>query len=884
MSEMETTYNPTSFEKKWYQHWTERGFFKAPTGSAKKPYTILMPPPNVTSQLHMGHGSTYTIQDILVRWKRMKGFNALWLPGTDHAGIATQMMVEKALESEEGKTRQQVGRDGMLERLHAWKAKYGGIITEQFRSLGFSCDWDREAYTMDPQLSRAVRAIFVQLYNEGLVYRGQRLVNWDPALKTAISDDEIETIEMNATLWHFNYPIHESPGEFIPIATTRPETMLGDTAVAVNPDDERYKHLVGKQVKLPFSERLIPIIADGYVAADFGTGCVKITPAHDFNDFEMGKRHKLPMINVMNDDGTMSDQCPQRFRGLDRFLARKDIVKGMKELGLFIKDETHRNAVPHSDRSKAVIEPRLSMQWFVKMKELAAPAIQVAKSGELSFHPDLWKKTYLHWLENIQDWCISRQIWWGHRIPIWYCQHCQAVTTGMEDPTKCGSCGSADIRQDEDVLDTWFSSWLWPISPFGWPEKTKDLQYFYPTDTLVSANEILFLWVARMVMIGLKTQGRVPFKHVYMAPTICDKQGRKFSKTLGNGIDPLDVIEKHGTDALRLGVSIAPFGGRVRMEFNDFEHSARFVNKLWNSARFLMRYTSQDAKLEPLNPNQMDLASKWLVEEFARTADDVDHLLSQFRINEAINRMYQFTWGSFCDWGLECAKEALNGSDEKAKAQTVSVLVYVLEGVLRFFSPVMPFICEELWHRLPSHPAWPRAESLMISDYPDGSKLTRFKEAGDSWAMVQELITGIRSTRALAQINPKDPLTVKMRADANLTKIVMDVAHLIKRLATVGDIHAAPDVKRPGQSLVTIGKGFEAYIPATGLIDVVAEKKRLSSERDRVTKILSGLKSKLENPNFADRAPEDVVQQTKDQFANMTSQLKSLEQNLEALA
>lgn len=454
----------------------------------------------------------------------------------------------------------------------------------------------------------------------------------------------------------------------------------------------------------------------------------------------------------------------------------------------------------------------------------------------------------------------------------------------MDDPSQCSKCGSIEIHQDEDVLDTWFSSWLWPISPFGWPNKTKDLNYFYPTDTLVTANEILFLWVARMVMVGLKTQGKVPFKDVYMAATICDKQGRKFSKTLGNGIDPLDVIAKHGTDALRFtGVALSPLGGRVRMEIGDFEHGARFVNKLWNSARFLMRYTSKDTEIEALDSAHLDLASKWLIEEFARTADDVEKLFNQFRINEAISRMYHFTWGSYCDWGLECAKEALNGPDGKAKSQAISVLVYVFEGILRFFSPVMPFITEELWHRLPAHPAWSRPGSLVVADYPDGGKLMRFKEAGDSWALVQDLITGIRSTRALAQINPKDTIDVHMRAEGELSQVVMKVAPLVKRLASVKDIIASPTVTRPGQSLVTIGKGFEAYIPASGIIDVAAEKKRLAGERDRVTKVLAGLKAKLENPNFADRAPEDVIQQTKDQFANMTSQLKSLEQNLEAL-
>ncbi len=883
MSEMEITYDPKVFETKWYDHWMKGGFFTAEVDTTKKPYTILMPPPNVTAQLHMGHGTTYTAQDILVRWKRMKGFNALWLPGTDHAGIATQMMVEKSLEKE-GKTRQQIGRDAMLVRLHAWKDKYGGMISEQFKSMGFSCDWSREAYTMDPGLSKAVRSIFVELYNAGLIYRGERLVNWDPTLKTAISDDEIETVEMNATIWTFNYPIHELPGQFIGIATTRPETLLGDTAVAVNPDDERYQHLIGKHVKLPFTDRVIPIIADSYVSADFGTGCVKITPAHDFNDFEMGKRHKLPFISILNEDATISDNCPERFRGLDRFVARKEVVKGMKELGLYLKDETHRNAVPHSDRSKSILEPRLSLQWYVKMKELALPAIEVAKNGELNFHPDLWKKTYLHWLENIQDWCISRQIWWGHRIPIWYCKKCSNTTTGMDDPAACATCGSAEIKQDDDVLDTWFSSWLWPISPFGWPEKTKDLDYFYPTDTLVTANEILFLWVARMVMVGLKTKGQVPFKDVYMAATICDKQGRKFSKTLGNGIDPLDVIAKHGTDALRFtGVALSPLGGRVRMDIGDFEHGARFVNKLWNSARFLLRSTSKDATIEPLNPLTMDLASKWLVEEFARTADDVDKLLNQFRINEAINRVYQFTWGSYCDWGLECAKEALTGSDQKAKAQAVSVLVYVFEGILRFLSPVMPFITEELWSRIPSHPAWARPASLVIADYPDGTTLQRFSEAGDQWSLVQDLITGIRSARAMANINPKETVDVHMRADVALSKIVNDAGPLIKRLATVKDLQASPTMPRPGQSLVSVGKGFEAYIPAAGILDVTAERKRLTGERDRISKVLTGLKAKLDNPNFASRAPEDVLLQTKEQLENMTSQLKSLEQNIEAL-
>jgi valyl-tRNA synthetase len=885
MSDLNQVYSPKDFEKKWYKYWTDHKFFEAPVDPSKTPYTILMPPPNVTSQLHMGHGTTYTIQDILVRWKRMLGFNALWLPGTDHAGIATQMMVEKSLLAEEGKTRHDVGRDEMLRRLHAWKEKYGGMITQQFRSLGFSCDWSKEAYTMDPKLSKAVRSIFVNLFESGLIYRGERLVNWDPILKTAISDDEIETIEMNATLWHFNYPIHELPGEFISIATTRPETMLGDTAVAVNPDDERYKHLVGKHVDLPFVGRKIPIVADNYVSAEFGTGCVKITPAHDPNDFELGKRHKLPMINVMNDDATMADCVPEKFRGLDRFVCRKEIVKAMKELGLFIKDETHRNAVPHSDRSKAVIEPRLSKQWFVKMKDLAEPAIRVAQNDELKFHPALWKKTYLHWLENIQDWCISRQIWWGHRIPIWYCKKCPEVSTGMEDPTACKACGSNQIHQDEDVLDTWFSSWLWPISPFGWPEKTKELQYFYPTDTLVTANEILFLWVARMVMVGLHTVGQVPFKDVYMAATICDKQGKKFSKTLGNGIDPLDVIEKHGTDALRFtGVALSPLGGRVRMDIADFEHGARFVNKLWNAARFLLRYIGPNDKIVAMDPSKLDLSSKWLLEEFAVASEDTNKLLGEFRVNDAANRIYHYVWGSYCDWGLECAKESLNSPDAAAKQQTVSCLVYIFDGILRLLSPIVPFVTEELWHSLPKHPQSPPAKSLVVAEFPTGKTPHRFGSESSSWSRVQDLITGIRSVRAFSSINPKTTLSVHVKCDQDFSKTILSCAPLIKRLAHLDNIVSGVAVERPGQSLVSIGRGFEAYIPASGLIDVNSEVKRLTGEKERVKKVLAGIKAKLDNKNFVDKAPEDVLEQTNAQFNNMSSQLQSIEENLKALS
>jgi valyl-tRNA synthetase len=880
-----TAYNPKDYEAKLYEFWVKSGFFKASRDSKKPPYTIIMPPPNVTSQLHMGHGTGYTMQDILIRWKRMKGFEALWMPGTDHAGIATQMMVEKALEKE-GKTRQQLGRDEFTKRLWGWKDKYGGMILDQFRKLGFSCDWDRLAFTMDKGPAEAVRKIFVDLYNDGLIYRGERLVNWDPVLKTAISDDEIETKEVNGHLWHIKYPI-DGTSETITVATTRPETMLGDTAVAVHPDDERYKHLVGKKVKLPLVGRLIPIIADDYVKSDFGSGVVKITPAHDPNDFEMGKRHKLPMIDVMNPDATINDKAPEQFRGLPRFEARKKVIKELKALELLEKEESYKHSVPHSERSKEVIEPRLSLQWFVDMKKLAAPAAEAARKGELKFHPDMWVKTYLHWLDNIQDWCISRQLWWGHRIPIWYCKKCEKTTTGLsdgKDPTKCGHCGCTEIRQDDDVLDTWFSSWLWPISTFGWPEKTPDLKHFYPTDVLVTAPEIIFLWVARMVMVGLYSEKQLPFKDVFLTATVCDKQGRKFSKTLGNGIDPMDVIDKYGTDAVRFtAVQLAPLGGRIRMSEEDFEAGGRFVNKIWNAARFLMGNIKPGDTVKPLDTAKLDPSGKWLLTQLADAAANVDKNLENYRINDATDAVYHMIWGSFCDWGLETAKVALTGNDAAARQQAISLLVYVLEGILRLASPVMPFVTEEIWGKIPRHPDWDATKSLMVASFPDAAKLKRFPKEAAEWQRVQDLISSIRSARSQAGLPPRTELDAHVRCDAELAPSFNAAAADIQRLAGVAQFKAGADVKNPGQCLVAVGRGYEAYIPAGSLIDVPKERARLEGEKARISKIVAGIDAKLSNPNFADKAPADVVQATRDQRANMASQLDSLARNLESL-
>lgn len=886
MIELEPSYDPKKYEQKWYQNSVNKKHFSAVVDSQKLPFTILMPPPNVTSQLHMGHGLGYSIQDLLTRWKRMKGYNACWLPGTDHAGIATQMMVEKELEKE-GLTRRGLGREKFFDRLTSWKEKYGGIILEQFKIMGFSCDWERLAYTMDPKLSEAVRYVFVSLYKEGLIYRGERLVNWDTALQTAISDDEVENKEVNGFLYYFRYPI-EGSDEQIPIATTRPETMLGDTAVAVNPEDDRYKHLIGKKARLPFVERLIPIIADDYVKSEFGTGAVKITPAHDPNDFEIGKRHSLPFINVMTETGSMAENTPTPFRGMDRFAARKEVVKQMKAIGLFDEEKSYKTTLPHSERSKTVIEPRLSLQWFVKMKDLAEPAAEVARSGELQFHPENWRKTYLYWLDNIQDWCISRQLWWGHRVPIWYCSDCAGLTTGLEDPTACEHCQSTKIKQDEDVLDTWFSSWLWPLSPFGWPDKEenlKDLNYFNPTDVLVTAPEIIFLWVARMVMVNLKFRKAIPFKHVYFNATVCDKQGRKFSKTLGNGIDPLEVIEKYGADAVRFtAISLAPLGGRVRMDRDDFENGARFVNKIWNAARLVFQHLDSDQKLPKLAELNLTLAEKWLVHRLRDAAERINSNLESFRVNDAVEELHHFIWGAFCDWGLECAKTDLASSDPLHKQRALSALVYVLDGALRLAHPVMPFVSEELWTKLPAHPDWgPRPASLCLARYPQSMDIPSFPDESKLWKSVQDIISGIRSVRQQMGLPPKEELPAFIKADAELIKTVSGAEDWIKRLAKVSDISSGVDMKRPAQSLTSVGKGFEVYLPVQGLIDIDKEVKRLENEEQRLSKILTGLCSKLDNANFVSRAPEEVLEQTRAQKLNIEEQIKAIKRNLDAL-
>ena len=879
MSKIEAAYDPKGYEEEIWELWKKNKIFDSKPSADKEPYTILMPPPNVTSKLHMGHGLGYSIQDLLIRWKRMLGFNTCWLPGTDHAGIATQMMVEKSLE-EKGSSRAQLGRESFLKACKEWKDENGSLILEQFKKMGFSCDWDKTAYTMDPALSAAVRHVFVDLFNQGLIYRGERLVNWDPELQTAISDDELENKEIQGKLWFFRYSIIGTE-EQIPIATTRPETMLGDTAVAVNPEDERFKHLIGKEVILPFSKRKIPIIADSYVKGEFGTGAVKITPAHDPNDFQIGNRHNLAFINIFDEQAKCNKNTPANFQGLDRFEARKRVIKELKALELFDEEKNYKHSVPHSERSKAIIEPRLSKQWYVNMKAMAAEAAECARSGEISFYPKAWKKTYLYWLDNIQDWCISRQLWWGHRIPIWYCNSCNKAFTGIEDPEKCDTCDSSRLVQDEDVLDTWFSSWLWPLSPFGWPKTQENLNYYYPTNALITGAEIIFLWVARMVMVGKKYLGQVPFKDIYFNAIVCDKKGRKFSKTLGNGIDPLDVIDKFGADAVRYtAVSLAPLGGRVRMEVNDFENGSKFINKLWNAARFLLSQCETDFCPKSLTQINLTLEHKWLIHQLDKSSENINNQLEAYRVNEAVEEIYQFLWGSFCDWSIETGKESLAQKDE-AKEDTLSVLIYCLDGALRLAHPIIPFVTERLWQTLPKSPDWEAAACLAMAKFPTASQV-RYREESSQWQTVLDIVSASRSTRTQAGIPHGKKVKAFLKAD-NQTKTLAEnsasTLKLLGKLTKIDFIESPPKMT----CLTAVRSRFSLYIPADGLIDLSKELDRLKAEEKRVGKIVNGLEKKLANPNFSKKAPPEIISETETKLLNMTKQWKEIKANLVSL-
>lgn len=862
----------------------EQRLFAADSGSPREPYVILMPPPNVTDRLHMGHGLNNALQDIYIRWQRMLGKEVCWLPGTDHAGIATQMMVEKALQ-EEGIDRHQLGREEFVKRCWQWKEKHGDIIVAQLQRLGASADWERQAFTMSPQLSQAVRSMFVDLYHKGLIYRGERLVNWDFALHTAISDDEVVNVEETGKLWSFAYPLADGDGELV-VATTRPETMFGDTAVAVHPDDARYRRYVGKKVKLPLTNRTLPVIADPYVKRDFGSGCVKITPGHDFNDFVVGKRHKLPLLNIFDAQGLLNEQTPSAVRGLAREQARTHTVQLMQEAGLLRAEVSHRLTRPYSDRSKVLIEPRLSQQWFLKMQPLVTEAVRIAKDDELRFYPHSWKKTYLHWLENIEDWCISRQLWWGHRIPVWHCRACERQTVATEDPSCCEHCNSSELAQDEDVLDTWFSSWLWPFSTLGWPapQDARAMQKFYPSQVLITGADIIFLWVARMVIAGIEAIGRPPFKDVYFNAIICDHQGRKFSKTLGNGIDPLAVIDAHGADAVRYTcVSLAPLGGRARMGLKDFEHGGRFVNKIWNAARFLLAQPALQQELPPLARDHLSVTEKWLLSEFAQTAQHISAHLQDYRVDSMAEVLYHFIWGTYCDWGVEITKSILK-QQKLPPERILSTMCYVMDGLLRLAHPVMPFISEEIWQRLPAHPDWDRPRSLAIAAFPDAAHIVAVKaEELQDWNFTRRLITAVRTLRSRGTIPPRTAITVSIVIGAAAAGLHADEEWL-REMAVLDDIQwLAADDPKPVPALVQVGAGFEVYTAAAGYIDPQREKAKLRKEQARLAALLNKVHNKLDNPAFCSKAPSHVLQEQRVRQRSLQEQLHSVELNLQAL-
>ncbi|MBG9793072.1 valine--tRNA ligase [Paenibacillus dendritiformis] len=851
---MPTTYDPKAAEQKWYAYWQEGEYFKAGRRPDAEPYTIVIPPPNVTGMLHIGHALDFTLQDIIIRSKRMQGYDALWLPGSDHAGIATQTKVEQKLR-EEGVTRYDLGREKFLERVWEWKDSYAATIREQWAKMGFSLDYSRERFTLDEGLSRAVREVFVKLYEKGLIYRGKYIINWDPAARTALSDIEVEYKEVQGHLYHLKYPLKDGSGS-ITVATTRPETMLGDTAVAVHPEDERYKHMIGKMLVLPIVGREIPIIADEYVDMEFGSGAVKITPAHDPNDFEMGLRHDLPQINVMDESGTMNEAAGS-YQGLDRAECRKQIVKDLQALGVLIKIEDHVHQVGHSERTGAVVEPYLSTQWFVKMKPLAEAAIEAQKNGQgVRFVPERFEKTYLQWIENVRDWCISRQLWWGHRIPAWYCEDCGHMTVAREDAASCSSCGSAKLRQDEDVLDTWFSSALWPFSTLGWPEQTDDLKRYYPTSVLVTGYDIIYFWVARMIFTALEFTGEIPFKDVLMHGLVRDADGRKMSKSLGNGVDPLEVIEKYGADAMRFMISTSSTPGQdLRFRWERVEQARNFANKIWNASRFALMnlegFTYEDIDLS----GKLGTADRWILHRLNETARDITRLMDAYEFGETGRVLYNFIWDDLCDWYIEFAKLSLYNGDAAAKKTTQSVLAYVLDRTLRMIHPFMPFISEEIWQHLPHE-----GETITLAAWPEYDAAFEAPDAVREMSLLMDMIRAVRNIRAEVNVpmSKKIELLVKP-ANAEYERNINDNLEYVERFCGTSKLSVDLNASAPGKAMTAVVTGAELYLPLAGLIDIEQEIARLEKEVEHLNKEVERVEKKLSNEGFMAKAPEKVV-------------------------
>ena len=876
-NELPKTYDPSATEDKLYKTWEEKGYFNAEVDKNKKPFTIVIPPPNVTGQLHMGHAFDETLQDILIRTKRMQGYSALWMPGTDHAGIATQIKVEENLRKEEGLTRYDLGREKFLERVWAWKNQYGDRIIQQLKKLGSSCDWRRERFTMDEGCSKAVKEVFVNLYNKGLIYKGSRIINWCPHCATALSDAEVEYETQPGKLWYIKYDIKDSD-ECMIVATTRPETFMGDSGIAVNPEDERYKHLVGKMAILPIIGREIPIFADDYVDKEFGTGCVKTTPCHDPNDFEMGQRHNLEQILVFNEDATVNENGG-KYQGMDRYECRKAVLADLEAEGRLVKIEDHTHNVGTCYRCGTTVEPMTSAQWFVKMAPLAKDAIRVVDEGEIKFVPERFSKTYTRWMENVHDWCISRQLWWGHRIPAYYCEDCGEMVVAKEDVTTCPKCGGHHIRQEEDVLDTWFSSALWPFSTLGWPDKTPELEYFYPTDTLVTGYDIIFFWVARMIFSGMEHMKEVPFKTVYIHGLVRDEQGRKMSKSLGNGIDPLKVIDQYGADALRftLATGNSP-GNDMRYSKDRVEASRNFCNKIWNASRFIqMNLTIDKVQL----PKTLTMEDKWILSKFNTLVQDVTTNIDKYELGIAAQKLNDFIWDVFCDWYIEIAKTRLQNKDDKETCENVqNVLCYVLSGSMQLLHPFMPFITEEIYCTLN-----PDEDSIMIAAWPKETEDFAYAEDEAAVEMMKEAVRSIRGVRTSMNVPPSKKASVfVVTEDTSVQEIFRNGAVFFATLAGASEVHVQADKAGIADDAVSaVIPQATIYIPFAELVDLEKEIARLEKEEERLTKEIARSNGMLGNPNFINKAPEAKVQAEKEKLANYQQMMEQVQTRLEQL-
>jgi len=878
-TQMPTTYDPKAAEQKWYPYWKEGGYFEAGKRPDAKPYTIVIPPPNVTGMLHIGHALDFTLQDILIRFKRMQGYDALWLPGSDHAGIATQAKVEQKLR-EEGVTRYDLGREKFLEKVWEWKELYAGTIRDQWSKIGLSLDYSRERFTMDEGLSDAVRQVFVKLYEKGLIYRGKRIINWDPAARTALSDIEVEYKEVNGHLYHLEYPLKDGSGS-ITVATTRPETMLGDTAVAVHPEDERYKDMIGKTLVLPIVGREIPVIADEYVEKEFGSGAVKITPAHDPNDFEMGLRHNLPQITVMDESGTMNEFAG-RYEGLDRSECRKQIVNDLKESGVLVRIEDHVHQVGHSERSGAVVEPYLSTQWFVKMQPLAEAAVEAQKSGKgVNFVPERFERTYLHWMENVRDWCISRQLWWGHRIPAWYSESTGEVVVAMNEEEARAKLGKDDLRQDEDVLDTWFSSALWPFSTMGWPnEDSEDLKRYYPTSVLVTGYDIIPFWVSRMIFQGLEFTGQMPFKDTLIHGLVRDSEGRKMSKSLGNGIDPLEVIEKYGADAMRYMISTGSTPGQdLRFRWERVEQARNFANKIWNASRFALMnlegFTAADIDIS----GELGTADRWILHRLNETSRDITRLIDAYEFGETGRLLYNFIWDDLCDWYIEFAKLSLYGEDQAAKKKTQSVLAYVLDRTMRLIHPFMPFISEEIWQHLPHE-----GETIMLASWPEYDPAFENPESVAEMNLLMDVIRAVRNIRAEVNVPMSKKVELLLKpVNEQIAGIIDRNADYIRRFCNTSEYQSSLELATPEKAMTAVVTGVELYLPLAGLIDIAQEIARLEKEIQHLNSEVERVEKKLNNPGFVSKAPEKVIEEERAKLADYSDKRSKVIARIEEL-